>query len=166
VTVEQIIGLVLALLIMLVGTIGTALPGLPGSPVLVIAALLHKLYFGPDGADWWVLVVLFLFMLLSIVLDWLATVVGARKLGATWKGMTGAIVGGVVGIFFSIPGILIGPFVGALAFEMLGGRGFKESSKAGLGATIGLLVGVAGKVACCVAMMGLFTVNVTYRSVN
>src|SRR6185436_4992632 len=106
VTIEQIIGLTLALLLMIAGTIGTILPALPGTPVLVIAALIHKLYFGAKGADWWVIVVLVLLMILAVSLDYLATVCGAKKLGATWKGATGAILGGLVGLFFGIPGIL------------------------------------------------------------
>jgi uncharacterized protein YqgC (DUF456 family) len=164
--VEQIIGFVLTLLVMLVGTIGTVLPVLPGTPVLVVAALGHKLWFGDQGAAWWIIAVLVAIMLFSIVLDYLATVVGAQKLGATWLGMTGAILGGLIGLFFSLPGILLGPFVGALLLEALGGRGWKESSKAGLGATIGLLAGAVGKVACCIAMMGMFALNVVYRSLN
>lgn len=165
-TVEQIIGFVLTLLVMLVGTIGTVLPVLPGTPVLVVAALGHKLWFGDQGAAWWVIAVLVAIMLFSIVLDHVATVVGAKKLGATWRGMTGAILGGLIGLFFSLPGILLGPFVGALLGESLGGRNWKESSKAGLGATIGLLAGAVGKVACCVAMLGMFALNVVYRSLN
>src|SRR6185503_3626833 len=125
-----------------------------------------KLYFGNKGADWWILGVLVLLMVLAVSLDYIATVCGAKKLGATWKGATGAIVGGLVGLFFSLPGILLGPFVGAWLFEMLGGRGWKASSKAGVGATLGLFLGALGKLACCLAMMGLFAVNVVYRSLH
>jgi uncharacterized protein YqgC (DUF456 family) len=166
VTVEQIIGLALALLIMAIGTITTILPALPGTPVLVLAALAHRLYFGDKGAAWWVIGGLVLMMIFAVSLDYLATVCGAKKLGATWRGATGAIVGGLVGLFFGLPGILLGPFAGALLFELLGGRGWKASSKAGVGATLGLLAGALGKLACCIAMMGLFAVNVIYRSLQ
>ena len=164
VTVEQIIGLVLTLLVMAAGTITTVLPTLPGTPVLVLAALAHRLYFGDKGAAWWVLGVLALLMVVAVSLDYLATVCGAKKLGATWRGATGAIVGGLVGLFFNLPGILLGPFLGALLFEMLGGRGWKASSKAGLGAVLGLFAGALGKLACCIAMMGLFAMDVVYQS--
>ncbi len=99
-------------------------------------------------------------------MDYFTTVFGAKKLGATWRGAVGAIVGALIGIFFNLPGIILGPFLGAMAFEMAGGRNAKESSRAGLGATIGLLAVAIGKVACCVAMMALFTVNVVYRSMQ
>jgi uncharacterized protein YqgC (DUF456 family) len=104
------------------------------------------------------------FTVVSLVIDYVASVYGAKKLGATWRGATGAIVGGLVGLFFSLPGILLGPFIGAFLFEMAGGREWREASKAGVGATLGLLAGTLGKLACCVAMMVLFTVNVIVRS--
>ena len=164
-TTEQIIGLALALLLMVVGILGSILPGLPSTPVVLAAAVGHKLYFGETGAAWWVIGVLAGITVLSLVIDYLASVYGAKSLGATWRGMLGAIVGGLIGLFFSLPGIILGPFVGAVLFEMAGGRDVRESSRAGLGALIGLLAAAVGKVACCVAMAGLFTVNVIYRSV-
>ena len=52
-TTEQIIGLILALLLMAVGVAGSILPGLPSTPVVLIAAIAHRIYFGPAGAAWW-----------------------------------------------------------------------------------------------------------------
>jgi uncharacterized protein YqgC (DUF456 family) len=162
---ESIIGLVLALALMGVGVIGSILPGLPGSPLVLVAAVLHRLYFGEQrGASLWVLGLLTLMVLLSLVIDYLATLYGAKKMGATWKGLAGALVGALIGMFFNIPGIIIGTFIGALAFELAGGRERNEALKAGVGATIGLLAGTAGKVAVCVSMTALFTVHVVYRT--
>jgi uncharacterized protein YqgC (DUF456 family) len=161
---EPIIGLTLALMLMAVGILGSILPGLPGSPLVLVAAVLHRLYFGERGASIWVLVALTLMVILTLVVDYLATMYGAKKMGATWKGVLGAIVGALIGMMFNVPGIIIGAFVGALVFEMATGRESKEAMKAGLGATIGLLAGTAGKVAICVAMTALFTFNVVYRT--
>jgi uncharacterized protein len=163
-TTEQVIGLSIALVLMFIGLAGSILPGIPSTPLVMAAAVGHKLYFGPTGPAWWVLLILGLVTALSLLMDYLTTVYGAKKLGATWRGATGAIVGALVGIFFSFPGIILGPFIGAMVFEMAGGRDVKESSRAGLGATIGLLAGAIGKVACCVVMMALFAVNVIYRA--
>jgi hypothetical protein len=163
-TTEQIIGLILALLVMGVGVAGSILPGLPGTPLVLIASIAHKLYFGPTGAAWWVLAILAALTAISIAVDYAASVYGAKRLGATWRGAVGAIVGGLIGLFFSLPGILLGPFVGAFLFEMAGGRKWRDASKAGVGATLGLLAGALGKLACCVAMILLFTANVLLRS--
>ena len=97
---DQVIGFVLALLVMLVGLVGAVLPAMPGSPLVFLAALAHKLWFGDRGASWWVIVVLGVMMLVSLGVDFLATTIGAKKLGATWQGMAGAGVGAIVGLFF------------------------------------------------------------------
>jgi uncharacterized protein YqgC (DUF456 family) len=163
---DQIIGLVVALIVMLCASAASILPGIPGTPLVLLAAVGHRLYFGPTGANNWVLGGLVLLTLLSMVFDYLASMFGAIKLGATWRGVLGAAVGGLVGIFFSLPGIILGPFAGALLFEFVGGRDLKPAAKAGLGATLGLLAGAVGKIAICVTMIGLFAANVIYRSVN
>jgi len=166
VTTEQIIGLILALLIMVVGIAGSILPGLPSTPLVLIGAIAHKLYFGPTGVAWWVMTILAVITVLSLIMDYVASVYGAKRLGATWRGALGAIVGGLVGLFFNLPGILLGPFVGAVLFELAGGREWKAASRAGVGATLGLLAGALGKLACCTAMIGLFTFNVIVRSLH
>ena len=149
---------------MLVGFVGCLVPGIPGTPLILIAAIGHRIYFGPHSADTWVLVVLILFTLISILLDYVASVYGAKRFGATWRGAVGAAVGGLVGLFFNLPGIILGPFVGATLFEMMGGYEFKKASRAGLGAMLGLFVGVIGKCGICAVMIVLFTVRVIYRS--
>jgi uncharacterized protein len=164
VTTEQIIGLVVTLLIMGVGAVGTIVPVLPGTPIILVAAVAHRLYFGEASANLFVLLVLLFLTVLSYVLEYAAQILGAKKLGATWKGAVGAVIGGLVGLFFSIPGILLGPFIGATLFELLGGRAVKPAARAGVGAVIGLLIGTAGKIAIAVAMVMLFTVTVMYKS--
>jgi hypothetical protein len=160
----EILGLSLALAVMLVGLVGSVVPGLPGSPLVVLAAILHRLYFGEKSVSNLVLIVLVLLMLASLGLDFLATVVGARKLGATWRGAVGAVVGGMIGLFFGLPGIILGPFLGAVLLELLGRKEFKKALQAGTGAVLGLLLGAVGKFALCVMMILLFAVNVVLRS--
>lgn len=163
---EQIIGLCLALLIMLVGVAGCLIPVLPGTPIVLAAAVGHRLWFGDTGPSMRVLIILTILTIISLILDQLASMVGAKKLGATWKGVTGAVVGGLVGLFFSIPGILLGPFIGATLFELFGDREFRDALKAGAGATIGLLCGVVGKVAISVVMMMMFVWSVAARTIE
>ena len=163
---EQIIGISIALVIMLIGLIGSIVPVLPGTPVVLIAAICHRLYFGEASISNLFLVVLALLTGLSLLLDFIASVLGAKKFGATWRGMTGAIIGGIVGLFFNLPGIILGPFLGAMILEMTGGKEFKVAAKAGAGAVIGLLLGVVGKFSICVMMIALFATNTIYRTMN
>jgi uncharacterized protein YqgC (DUF456 family) len=165
-TTEQIIGLILTLIVMGIGCLGSFLPGIPSTPLVLIAAIGHKFYFRENGAGWIVITLLILITALTFVMDYLTSIYGAKQFGATKKGMAGAIVGGIVGLFFNLPGILLGPFIGAVIFEMIGGREWRPAAKAGLGATLGLLAGAIGKIVCCVAMMLLFAVNVLWRSLQ
>jgi len=163
-TAEQIIGLALALLVMFAGFVGALVPGIPGTPLILVAAIGHRLYFGEHSVNWIALTVLVLLALLSIALDYFASVYGAKRFGATWRGAVGAIIGGIVGLFFNLPGIILGPFLGALLFELIGGYKFKDASRAGAGAVLGLFAGVLGKCVVSVVMIGLFTVFVIWRS--
>lgn len=159
-SVAQIIGFILVLLLMGLATIGSLLPVIPGAPLILLLAVAHRLYFGTAGAANWVLAVLAGLAVLSLLLDYLAGVLGAKKMGATWRGMTGALLGGAAGLFIGPFGLLLGPFVGATVFELVGGRDFQESSRAGAGALLGLVAGALGKLACCTAMVAFFAVNV------
>ena len=72
-TTEQILGLVFTLLLMGIGVAGSILPGLPSTPLVFIGALAHKLYFGAAGAAWWVIVVLGVFTVVSLIVDYAAS---------------------------------------------------------------------------------------------
>ncbi len=82
------------------------------------------------------------------------------------KGVTGAVIGGLVGLFFNLPGIILGPFIGATLFELFGDREFRDALKAGIGATLGLLLGVVGKVAVSMVMMLMFSWSVVSNSLE
>jgi uncharacterized protein YqgC (DUF456 family) len=166
VTTPEILWFALALLLMAVGLLGSILPGLPGTPLIFATAVGHRLVVGPSGAQTWVLVVLGVAALLALAADYAASLYGAKRLGATRLGLIGAGVGGLVGLFLGPFGILLGPFVGAFGFEYFGGREWRESAKAGAGATIGLFVGALGKMACAVGMTLLFAANVLWRAWN
>lgn len=160
---DAAIGLILTLLLMLIGLVGSVIPGLPGTPLVFVAALGHYFWLGDQSVGVWTLVAMGALMLASLGVDFLATTVGAREMGATRWGMVGAIAGAMVGIFFAPFGLILGPFIGAMALEAIGGRNWRESSRAGIGATLGFLAGTVGRVACCVAMIGLFLVSILLR---
>ena len=52
-------------------------------------------------------------------------------------------------LFFGVWGVIIGPFVGAVVFELLGGKKVWESFKAGWGTFVGLLFSTIVKLICC-----------------
>jgi len=146
----------LAALLVIVGFAGLLLPALPGAPLLFaglfVAAWMEDFaYVGP-----WTLTLLAVLALLTYLVDFGAGALGAKGFGATRYAMIGAFAGAVVGIFFGLPGILLGPFVGAVVGELLADRSLGEASAAGVGATIGLVLGVAAKMALAFSMLGIF----------
>src|SRR3954468_22070523 len=157
------IAFAIAITVMAIGCFGSILPLIPGTPLILAAAIVHKIVMGPKSAGWFVLTMLVGLTLFSVVLDYLASVYGAKQFGATRKGMLGAIVGLVVGLFFNLPGILLGPFIGAGLFELIGGREWKPAMKAGAGATLGIFAGAVGKFICCLLMTVVFTVSVLWN---
>ncbi len=156
-TATDVIGFLLTLLVMMVGVAGAVLPGLPGTPLIFVAALGHKLWFGAAAPHWVIIIGLGLLAALSLALDFLATTYGAKRLGATWRGVVGAGLGAILGIFVFPPfGLVLLPLLGAALAEMAGGREWRQAGKAGLGAAIGMLAGTLGKIGCSLAMIALW----------
>jgi len=138
------------------GIAGLALPALPGAPLLflgfVVAAWIDDFaYIGTPT-----LIVFAGLALLTYLVDIVAGLLGARRFDASRKAMFGAGLGAVVGIFFGLPGILLGPFVGAVIGEFANRRHWKEAGWSGVGATIGLLIGAVLKLTIAFAMLGWF----------
>ncbi|MDR1085666.1 MAG: DUF456 domain-containing protein [Deltaproteobacteria bacterium] len=133
----------LAVLIMLVGLAGSFLPVLPGLPIIFGAYLGFGLYSHWQYYGQGTMIFAGAVVVISIALDQLAGIVGAKKFGAGRSGMIGAFLGAVIGvIFFSLPGLILGTFLGAAGFELVfAGRDVSSSLKAGTGALLGFLAG-------------------------
>lgn len=158
---EQMLGFGIVMVIMLIGIVGSIIPAIPSTSLVLLAAVGHKLWFGSASVGAAPMVVLVLLAIITLALDYIASMIGAKKLGGSWWGIFGACVGALIGAFIPIffIGIFIGTFVGAVGFEMIGGRELKHATRAGLGAVIGLLAGAVGKLAGCIAMIAIFSIS-------
>ena len=58
---------------------------MPSTPLAFAAVVGHRIYFGPASVSNVVLVLLALLTLFSLLMDYLASMFGAKKLGATWR---------------------------------------------------------------------------------
>ena len=146
--------------LILVGFLGTVLPVLPGVPLMFGGMLLAAWAgdFQRIGAG--TLTALGVMVLLSIAVDILASLIGAKRSGASSKGLWGAGIGGFVGIFFGLPGLVAGPFLGASMGEMAHGLAWRDASKIGLGTWLGLLLGAVLKLMLAVWMLVLFALAI------
>ena len=146
----------LAVILILVGIAGVILPALPGLPLVFIGMLLAAWAGDFQQIGWVTLVVLGLLTLLSVAVDFFATLVGAKRVGASKKALWGAVLGTFVGIFFGPIGLFAGPFVGALLGELWLGKEIGQATKVGLGTWLGIVLGIVLKLGVAFAVLGLF----------
>ena len=146
---------VLAAVLVLVGVAGTVLPALPGLPLVFAGMLLAAWAGGFEEVGGWMLGLLGILTLLSLGIDFMASAMGAKRVGASRLALIGAIVGTFAGLAFGIVGVFIGPFVGALVGELIHGRKVGQAAKVGLGTWLGILLGTALKLGLAFAMLGL-----------
>lgn len=148
----------LAVLLVVAGLAGIVLPAFPGA-LLLLAGLVagawadHFVHVGGGT-----LAVLGALTLLIYVLDFLAAALGARRFGASNRAVLGAAVGAIAGIPFGLPGIVLGPFLGAVLGEVSAHGDLLRAGRAGFGAWVGLVLGVALKLAVAFTMVGVFVV--------
>lgn len=147
---------VIALVLIVAGLAGVVLPVLPGLPLAFAGMLLTAWADGFERVGGWSLAVLAFLTLLSLAADILAGAVGAKRAGAGTMAIAGAAVGTVVGLLFGLPGLLLGPFVGAMAGELWHTRHLPRATRVGVATWLGLLLGTVLKVAIAFAMLGVF----------
>jgi hypothetical protein len=149
---------ILAALLVVAGVAGLVLPALPGAPVLfaglVVAAWAEDFAYVGTGT----IVLLAVLAALTYAADFVAGAFGAKRFGASPRAVTGALVGGIVGLSFGIPGVLFGPFVGAVIGELSVRRDLNSATRAGIGASLGLVLAAAAKIALAFTMLGVFAV--------
>lgn len=151
---------VLAGVLIITGLIGTVFPALPGVPVVFAGLVLAAWAEGFATVGWGTITVLAVLTVISVIIDLLAAAFGAQKLGASPRAFWGATLGALVGIFFGLPGIILGPFIGAVAAEISGGQSARQAGRAGYGAWVGVVVGTAAKLAIAFLMLGIFLLKI------
>ncbi len=150
-----------AIILMAIGLIGTVIPVLPGAVIIFAAAVLHQVMLGTDKSlGWWNIAVLGLLAVLSYVIEFVTGYFGAKRFGATRWGITGAAIGALIGLFWPIPGLIVGPVIGAIGGELLGGKRLGSAGRAGWGTLLGGLIGMVGKLALGLVMVSWFLVSV------
>ncbi|MDT8401202.1 MAG: DUF456 domain-containing protein [Bacteroidales bacterium] len=138
--------LALAIALVLVGIIGCLVPVLPGPPLSFIGILvLHFTRFAEFRTN--TLIILGLIAVIVAVFDYVVPIWGTKKFGGTKYGVRGATVGLLVGLFFGPPGIIIGPFLGAVIGELMYKSDIGYAIKAGFGSLIGFMAGIGLKLA-------------------
>lgn len=152
----------LAALLILGGLAGAILPMLPGIPMLfggiwLAAAVDNYQHLG----KWWLLAI-GLLGAVGVITDFVAATLGAKRVGATPRALWGAGAGTLVGMFFGIPGLIFGPFAGALLGELASGTSVLRSAHVGVATWLGLLFGTLLKLVISCVMIGLCAVALLF----
>ena len=144
----DILLMVLAFLLLVASIVGCVLPVLPGPPLayagILLLHLTDKIHFTTHQLVIWLVVVVEL-----QVVDYITPLLGSKYSGGTSFGNRGCIAGTILGMFFMPWGLIIGPFVGAIAGEMMGGQDLAQAIRAGIGTLLGYLFGTLMKVVVC-----------------
>lgn len=147
---------VLAIALILIGIAGTVLPALPG-PIVVFGGMLLAAWIDQfERIGWVALTVLGVLTALTYVADILGSLLGAKRVGASREALIGAAVGGLLGVFTGLIGLVVLPFIGAVVGEIIARRHVNTAARVGIGTWIGLVVGTLAKIALVFAMLGLF----------
>ena len=155
---------VVTICLLVLGFVGTLVPFLPGHLILFFAAVGHWLMLrGDSGVEWWTFLVLGILLILSQVFEFLSGAAGTRWFGGTRWGAAGALIGGIVGIFFIPFGLLLGPLIGSMFCEFVfAKKEVRSATVSGVGSVLGTVAGMVVKVIVGVMMIVWFLVDVIW----
>ena len=148
--------LLIGALLVLAGIAGTVLRAIPGVPLVFVGLLVAAWAEGFQKVGWFPLTILGILTVFSFVIDFFASAMGAKRVGASWLALALSFVGALAGLFFSLPGLILGPFLGAFLGEYLARRDWRQAGRVGFGTWLGMLVAAASKLALIFTMVGIF----------
>ncbi len=144
----EILLVILSIILLVGGIAGCILPILPGVPLAYAGVLLmhwtDKVHFSTTQLVVWLVIVIVL-----QILDYISPILGSKYGGGTSHGNRGCMAGTILGLFFMPWGIILGPFLGAVVGEMLGGSDLPHAVRAGVGSLIGFMLGTLLKIFVC-----------------
>jgi uncharacterized protein len=145
-----------ATLLVALGLAGVVLPGLPGIPLVLAGLVLGAWIDDFDYVGRTTLIWIGLLALLATAAEFAASALGARRAGAHRRAVIGAALGAIVGVFFALPGLVIGPLAGAIIGEFSVRGNLARAGRVGLATFVGMLLGGVTKLALVLAMISLF----------
>ena len=147
---------VVAAVLLAAGLVGAIVPALPDIPLIFAGCWLMAGVDGYRHVGRWGLLGIAVIGVAGMTLDLLAAAMGAKRVGASMQALWGAFAGTLIGLFLGLPGLLLGPFVGAVLGELAAGNSVLRSTHVGAGAWVGLIFGTLFKLAASLMMVALF----------
>ncbi|MCP5272359.1 MAG: DUF456 domain-containing protein [Burkholderiaceae bacterium] len=148
--------------LILAGLAGTILPALPGTALVLAGIALGAWIDDFTRVGGLTLTLVAVLAALAWVLDYVAGLMGARRVGASTEALIGAALGTVVGLFMGLVGVLFMPLVGAAVGEYIARRDHGQALKVGTATWLGMMLGMIAKVVLAFMMVGLFIVALVF----
>lgn len=157
------IGAILLLVGMGLSLLATLL-GLPGVIVITLLAFIYAWATGFAVLTWQTLLILAGLTLVAETADQVFQLLGARRYGASWKGMLGSVAGGILGAILlntalpligGVLGAFLGAYAGALLVERRVQGDWERAHHAAWGGFLGRMAGIGVKMLLGAVMIGL-----------
>ncbi len=150
----------ISLALIITGVAGLLLPALPGAFMIWLGIVAFG-FLTPD-IHWSMsfYIAQALLALSTYAIDYLATVWGVRKFKGSKAGAIGAVIGMLLVFVAGPPGLIIGPFLGAIAGELLAGGELRQALTSGFGSFIGFIVATFLRLLICGVMISWFLYKV------
>lgn len=158
--------IIVAVLLVVIGIAGTILPMLPGVPLVFAGLLLAAWHGGFNQVGVLTMVIIGAIGLLAWMVDFIASIITAKKFGASKQALWGAGIGAVLGIAGGIVGIIIGPAIGAVIGELIAHENSSKQATSqsatvkattvGIAAGLGFVLALALKIVLALTMLAIF----------
>jgi uncharacterized protein len=151
----------LTITLLALGLVGSVVPLLPGPVLILVAVGLHAWLRPQSGLSLWSIGIITVLVVVTYVLDVLAGAIGAKRYGSSRWGIGGVVIGGIIGMFFGLPGLVLGPLLGGFCFELwLGEKDVQGASRSTWGTVLGTVAGLAMRFALSLMMVAIFVLDV------
>ncbi len=159
----EIIVTAVAILFMVVGLSGIFLPFLPGVPVVWLGLSTYAIFTDFRELSLVAILIFLGLTILSAIVDFIAPLLGAKSYKISTYGLIGASAGLLLGIAALGPiGIILGPFLGALAGELMSGKEYRTATKTALGTFIGFAFSTILRLGIALTMIGFFIAKLLF----
>ena len=152
--------------LIVVGLAGTVLPALPGTVLVLAGVLLGAWIDDFTRVPVWVVVVCGVLAVLAWATDFVAAMLGVKRVAASGWALAGATAGTLAGVFTGFIGLVFLPLAGAMAGEWWAQQrkaartshsdDAKRALEVGVATWLGLMIGTAVKLALVLMMVGAF----------
>ena len=153
--------LIITSVLLIPGIVASFIPGIPNLLYMLLIALVFGVYDGFVHITTSNALTLTIVVVVAMLIDLVAGIIGAKWGGASWKSILYGIGGLLVGsIFIPVPvvGSIVGMFLGVLLHEMHRTHNIRIANKAAMGSLLGFLAGTGVRILASIVFFVLFIV--------